>query len=145
MIEEQAKVVALEADRITIRATRMSACGVCQAAEACGTRKLGQLFKSPDVEMSIANPQALSVEIGQQVLVGLHEQAFFRAALILYLTPLAAMLFSVLLMAMFTSIEGWLILASLIGLGLGFVLGRIFSRYFLSDMTYQPVLLKVLS
>ena len=90
MIEEQARVVAVEDGFVMVQTRRGSACGQCASKKDCGsstsTSDRGRAF----TEIRIAT--TLSVEVGDTVVLGIDESALVKGALLLYLFPLIAML-----------------------------------------------------
>jgi len=147
MIEEFAKVVAFEGDDVWVETQRQSACGQCAANKGCGTATLAKVLGNKRTRVRVLNPRSTKVSIGDEIVVGIEEQALVRGSLAIYLAPLLALFLSGLLadvLAGQLSIarpEIFIIIISMIGLGLGFVWVKRFSRVISSDSRYQPVLL----
>ena len=147
MIEESAMVVAFEGDDVWVETQRQSACGQCAANKGCGTATLAKVLGNKRTRVRVLNPRSTKVSIGDEIVVGIEEQALVRGSLAIYMAPLLALFLSGLLgdaLAAQLNIarpEIFIIIISLIGLGLGFVWVKRFSRVISSDSRYQPVLL----
>ncbi|MBF0255351.1 MAG: SoxR reducing system RseC family protein [Gammaproteobacteria bacterium] len=90
MIESDARVVAIEGGRTWVEADRRSSCGQCSASGSCGGSLFAELFGSRPVRVEVTNP--IQAQVGQQVIVGLPEQAMLRGSLGLYLLPLVGLM-----------------------------------------------------
>lgn len=147
MIEEQALVVALDDAGVWVETQRRSACGQCAVNKGCGTAILGKVLGVKRSRVLTLNPQATKVSVGDEVVIGISEQALTRGSLAVYTLPLLALFIFALLgetlatqmsvgnKDMFTAGFG------ILGLALGFLWLRRFSRVVSDDPNYQPVLL----
>jgi sigma-E factor negative regulatory protein RseC len=93
MIEETARVVAIEAEGVWIEARRRSARGRCAARGGCGHGLLDQYVRDRAVHLRLptaAVPEGL--EVGDLVRVGIEERALLRVSLRVYALPLAGLL-----------------------------------------------------
>lgn len=95
MIEEQARVLAVQADTATVAVERRSACGNCSASGGCGTAVLATWL--PNRRLIVRVADAIGVTPGDLVVIGLDEQQFQRIALRLYATPLLGLMIGALL------------------------------------------------
>lgn len=145
MLEERVRVLACHQDHLIVEAQRLSACGRCAAASGCGQRKLAGVFGNPRIEMRIDNPQRLPVSVGDEVVVGLAEQALLKASALGYLLPLLLLLLPVVLLAGLGVDEGWMVLAAVAGLGVGVLLARVLAPRVLTGAGCKPVLLRISS
>lgn len=151
MIEEQARVVNVSGDDVWVETQRQSACGQCSANKGCGTAVIGKVLGRKSSQVRVLNPHALPVSRGDQVLIGIEEQALVKGSLAMYLVPLLAMfVFGLLGEALagqfaLTASDAFTAVLSLVGLAFGFFWLRIFSRAASRDSRYQPVLLRRLS
>lgn len=148
MIEEHAQVVALENSEVWVETQRRSACGQCAANKGCGTATLAKVLGNKRSRVRALNPQATPVAIGDDVVIGINEQALVRGSLAVYIVPivllfvfgfLGQLLTTQLLMANQDILP---IILGLSGLLLGFVWVRRFTRTIADDECYQPVLLR---
>jgi sigma-E factor negative regulatory protein RseC len=90
MIEQEARVRAVDGDIAEVVVMRQSTCGGCQAKSGCGTALVGDLFPNREMALRLANTQ--QARTGDRVLVGLPEATLQVAALLLYGLPLLALL-----------------------------------------------------
>jgi sigma-E factor negative regulatory protein RseC len=88
MIEEEAIVTQLEAERIWVERTSKPACGSC--SQACATAAVGDYFGKSTVRMAVLSP--IEVQPGDRVVVGIEEDTFIKGLLRVYLAPLAGLL-----------------------------------------------------
>ncbi|MGV6859430.1 MAG: SoxR reducing system RseC family protein [bacterium] len=142
MIEEQAVVVAVDENFAWVETQRKTACSSCSANKGCGTATLSKVLGSRQNQVKVLNP--VGATVGDTVILSLRESAMVKGAAILYLTPLAFMLgFAVFVELWFQpGTEGSVILAGLLGLGLGLGVVRLFSRSIAKDSRYQAVISK---
>lgn len=121
LLEREGRVIAIHADRMTVRFERPSACGGCRAGKVCGG-------SAPTGELDLALPEGARLAPGDTVAVGIDETAALRATALAYLTPLIG--FGAAMGAAFLAglPEGGIAAASFTGLVAGFALMRILAR-----------------
>ncbi len=148
MIEEHAQVIALENNDVWVETQRRSACGQCAANKGCGTATLARVLGNKRSRVRTLNPQATSVTVGDEVIIGINEQALVRGSLAVYTVPLL-MLFVFGFLGQLLSTQLLMtnqdilpIILGLSGLLLGFVWVRRFTQGIADDVRYQPVLLR---
>lgn len=142
MIEERAVVMEAGDGYAWLDIQRRSACGACHAGDGCGTAVLAKVWSGRRIRVrAIAE---LPLRQGDQVVVGLADGVLLRGALLAYLPPLALLLAGALLGdAAFTGTgEEPVVLAGVVGLGLGFLVVRVLSRRLRDDPRFQPVVLR---
>jgi len=151
MIEEQAQVIALENNDVWVETQRRTACGQCAANKGCGTATLAKVLGNKRSRVRTLNPQATPVVIGDAVIIGINEQALVRGSLAVYTVPLL-MLFIFGFLGQLLSVQLLManqdilpIVLGLLGLLLGFIWVRRFTRVIADDVRYQPVLLRRVS
>jgi sigma-E factor negative regulatory protein RseC len=149
MIEEHAQVIALDQNNdVWVETQRRSACGQCAANKGCGTATLAKVLGNKRSRVRALNPQATSVVVGDEVIIGINEQALVRGSLAVYMVPLLALFVFGLLgqvlstQLLMTNPDILPIVLGLSGLLLGFVWVRRFTREIADDERYQPVLLR---
>jgi len=148
VIEENALVVALNAEGVWVETQRRSACGTCAVNKGCGTATLAKVLGNKRSQVRALNPTSASVSVGDNVIIGINEQALVRGSLAVYIVPLIALFFFGLLgqvlaaQLVVESSEGMIIVFSLVGLALGFAWVNRFTRNIGDDRRYQPVLLR---
>ncbi|MDG4549436.1 MAG: SoxR reducing system RseC family protein [Candidatus Contendobacter sp.] len=142
MIEEPAVVVEAGAGYAWVETRRRSACDACAAGDGCGTAALAKIWG--DRRMRIRAVSALPLRPGDAVIVGLAEGALLRGSLLVYLLPVVLLLAGALLgQATFAGAgEEPVMLAGVVGLGLGFLAARVWSRRLRGDARFQPVVMR---
>ena len=146
MIEESARVVSVDGDLAEVETQRRNACGSCDAKTGCGSSLLASVYGRRRSFIKVLNP--IQARPGDQVVIGLDEGPFLRAAFALYAVPLLAMIGGALFgewLALRSAAEDTE-LASLLGGLLGLTLGlgwlRIFARRTDRDTRYRAVVLR---
>jgi sigma-E factor negative regulatory protein RseC len=142
MIEEHARVARVADDGVYVETLRQSACSSCKASAGCGNALLDNLF-SGKRQMLRVLPYA-GLKQGDEVVIGLQEDALLKGSFMVYSLPLVFMLVSAVLVALLlpSAADGWVILAGLAGLLAGFVWLRYYSDSIRFDERYQPVILR---
>jgi sigma-E factor negative regulatory protein RseC len=145
MLEEQGRIVAVEEGFAWVETQRQSACGACSANKGCGTGVISKVVGQRATRVRALNE--INATTGDEVIIGLHDEALVRGSLAVYAVPLIAMLLMALLgdlagRELNNSSEGLTVLFGLAGLGLGFLWVRNFSRRIADDPRYQPVILR---
>lgn len=140
MITEQGTVIAEKDDRVWVQTIRQSACESCSARSGCGQRVLASATGGRANQVLVDN--TVSARVGDEVMLGIDEQALLVASLVVYAVPLVLMvLASVVGHQLSGGSDLWAIVSAVAGLGVGFGLGRKLQ----SDRgdRYQPRLLRV--
>lgn len=148
MIEEHAQVIAVENNDVWVETQRRSACGQCAANKGCGTATLAKVLGNKRSQVRTLNPNATSVAVGDDVVIGINEQALVRGSLAIYMVPLLSLFVFGLLgqvlsvQLLMTNHDILPIVLGLAGLLAGFVWVRRFTRGIANDERYQPVLIR---
>ena len=90
MIEEQARVVAVDADRAEILIHRQPACGSCSAKRGCGTSLLASWLPRRRQTFWVKNQTR--AKAGDTVVLGLDETTLQKGSLMLYALPLVGLI-----------------------------------------------------
>ncbi len=90
MIEETARVIAIEGTQLVLEAEVKTSCQSCSAQKGCGTSLLSRHVGRKLSRFRIEN--TLNAVIGDEIVVGLSEQAMLRGSILVYLFPLLSML-----------------------------------------------------
>ena len=91
MLESEAIVVSVKHGVTLVEPQASGGCGKSNCAtQGCSTAVLTQLFSQKPKALEVSNP--IAATIGDRVVVGLHEQAFLKTAIAVYLLPLGALL-----------------------------------------------------
>jgi len=143
MIEEQATVLAVNGDQVSIEISRQSGCGHCSAKNTCGTSILDRFFNRNKNQMVLQSD--LDISVGDEVIVGIEEGSLVKGSFIVYTLPLISMLVFPVVASGFTSSEAVSIFSALTGFIAGLFYVRYFSRQVQNDERYRPVILRQLS
>lgn len=143
MIEEQGRVVSFEPGSAWVETVRRSTCGSCQARAGCGQAlltKLGAGARQGYLRVLTDRP----LKVGDNVVIGLPENAVVTASLLMYLFPLCGLFLAALAADAVGLAEAWVILAALFGLVLGFVGVRWYAWRQRANPDLQPRVLRLL-
>ncbi|MFO7706520.1 MAG: SoxR reducing system RseC family protein [Halopseudomonas sp.] len=143
MIEEQGRVVSCEPGAAWVETVRRSTCGSCQARAGCGQallQRLGAGARQGYIRVLSDQP----LQVGDQVLIGLPENAVVNASLCMYMLPLVG-LFSAAVVADNAGLtEPWIILFAFVGLASGFAGVRWYAWRQRSNPDLQARILRVM-
>ncbi len=146
----------LEADGVVISAFEgtaevsvipRSACSSCSANSACGTSLVAGLLAKRSSRFSVTN--SVAAEVGEQVVIGLHESSLQFAALVVYLMPLTGLMLGAMGGVYLSEhilhrpSELPSILLGFAGMGTGLILVKYFGRYAGKVGRYQAEILRV--
>lgn len=135
MIEERARVVALESGAVWVETLRQSACGSCAAQKGCGHSAIARMSEKP---MHVRALTESGYQIGDEVIIGIPEDILLKSSLIAYLMPLIFALVAALSVQAINPAEGWVALGGAGGLALGFVGVWLHARRVKHDPRYHP-------
>ena len=145
MIEEQAKVVAIEGDMLILQAQTQTACGNCSASKGCGTSLLSKVIGRKFTEFQVHN--SVNAAVGDDVVVGIAEDALLKGSMVIYLVPIVAM-FSLALLAdhllpLLTDSRDLMVAASaIIGFAAGAFVAKSYFQRQSSMQFFSPVILR---
>lgn len=144
MIEENAVVISSEAGIVEVEVRRRSSCNACSARAGCGVSLLDRVLGRRPQRLLAANK--LGVSEGDEVVVGLPEGLLLKAAVAAYLVPLLGLLGGAivgdLLIGAERGGETLPLITGLVGLMLGFLVTRLYSRRLAADPRWRAVLLR---
>lgn len=146
MIEENARVIAIENDMAMIEVQRKAVCDTCSVNKGCGTGILAKAMSNKRFQMRVRN--TVDARVGDDVIVGIEDDMLVKSSFAVYIIPLLLLFIGAWIgentAAAFasTSSEGLSILFGLAGMAVGFVWVRYFSRRISNDNRYQPLLLR---
>ncbi|MDX1398095.1 MAG: SoxR reducing system RseC family protein [Oceanospirillum sp.] len=143
MLEEQAIVVEVSSDGVWVETCRQTACQACSAKSSCGHSLLSKISSGKTQRLQVKTDKSL--QVGDQVVLGLGEGAFIRGSALVYLLPLLALMIGALAGDHFFGQDSAMSFV-LAGLGLlaGFAYVRWYSWQHRQDSQYQPVVLRKL-
>lgn len=146
MIEETATVISVEGETAEVETQRRSSCGGCEAKAGCGTSLIASVFGKRRSLIRVSNP--IQAQPGEQVVIGLSEGPFLRAAMAVYLVPLLAMIGGAIvaewlaIQSASTTTELASLIGGLLGLGAGLAWLYRFSRKQQGEGAYRAVVLR---
>jgi sigma-E factor negative regulatory protein RseC len=143
MIEESGQVVSLELGAVWVATLRKSTCSSCSANAGCGQGLLDKLAISSQ-RGTVRALTDLNLAVGDNVVIGLREDALVRGSLLAYGLPLLG-LFAGALAAEYLAVgEPLTILAGFTGFFAAGLWVRWHSQRHLRDPALQPVVLRAL-
>jgi len=86
VIEERAVVRAIQGNMIKLEGYQKTSCGGCAQKSSCGTSVLGRFMGNKEVELVVHSD--LSLDLGDEVLIGIEESAMLGGAASVYILPL---------------------------------------------------------
>jgi sigma-E factor negative regulatory protein RseC len=141
MLEECGVVVRVADEFAWIQTSRHSACGHCDSKSSCGTASLSQVLGQKKTEIKVLNQ--LAVRVGDNVVVGLEEQALLRGSLVIYLLPLLCLFVTAILAQTWLDSEGITVISGIAGLAGGLLWVKQITVKMADDVRYQPVMLRI--
>lgn len=141
MIEEHARVVAIADGEVWVETQRQTACGACMANKGCGTAVLSKVLGKRQARVR-AHSQ-LPLAVGDEVIIGIEENALLKGSLAVYMLPLMGMFLGTLLGQGLDASEHVAVVSGMLGLLLGFAGLRVFSRQVQTDVRFQPVVVRI--
>jgi len=148
MLEETAQVVRIDGDEVWVETQRRSTCESCSAEKGCGTATLAKVLGKRRSLVRVLSDQPLRV--GDQVVIGIREQALVRGSLAVYAVPVLLLLLGGFVGELGAQHFLWdnAELASVVlgvsGLTAGLFWLRRFTRRIEYDDNYQPLVLRKL-
>lgn len=146
MIEEKATVVQVEDEFAWLETGRKSACAACSANNGCGTGILSRILGKRTAHVRAINQAG--AHVGDEVIVGISENALVRGSLAIYIVPLIWMFvlglageYSARRLG-FEHTELASVVSGLLGLYIGFRWVGRFSARISANSDYQPVVLR---
>lgn len=145
MIEERAVVLSVSAGTARVQAIRRGACGSCSARGACGTSLLDRFLGRRPLELELED--TIGLLSGDEVVIGIPEEALLMSAFLAYIVPLLGMIGAALIAARLAealapgAVEGWSLMAALLGLAASLVWVRARSARLGADERWRAKLL----
>jgi sigma-E factor negative regulatory protein RseC len=90
VIEELAVIVASDVDGIWVEPKRKSVCGQCAVKKGCGTGVLETILGKKPTQIEVVSQ--IPVLPGDQVVIGMKEQALLHGTFLVYALPLILMI-----------------------------------------------------
>lgn len=94
MIEQSARVLAVDSDAVQLRTEQQGGCNSCEVRGGCGTSFIAQWFPGrPEQRLVLPRQQCpASVQAGDTLVLGIPERHFSALTLWLYLVPLLGLI-----------------------------------------------------
>ncbi len=132
------RVVTATVTKVWVEPDTKSSCGGCAMAKGCGTKVISGYFSKNTAPFEMAND--FDAIEGDRLEIGIDNTTILKAAAIIYLLPLAGLVFGALLGNSLSMND---IFSA--GLGLtGFLAGFFLARYLSSTTSIMPVFLRKL-
>jgi sigma-E factor negative regulatory protein RseC len=149
MIEETGQVVRIEDGGVWVETRRRSTCSGCAAEKGCGTATLSKVLgrRRTLVRVLASTP----LQVGDQVVIGISEQALVRGSLAVYAVPLLLLMIGAVLgeagagKGLWDDAELGSLVLGVGGLAVGLLWLKRFTRRIQHDRNYQPVVLRRLA
>ena len=144
MIEQVAHVHAIDQSSVWLDTIRLSTCKSCSMKSGCGQRLMNQATDCKRSRIQLPMPLAMSLSVGDEVVLGIPQNAFIKASLLTFAMPLVSMLGCTLLAQWLRLSEPVTVIVALLGLGLGLLLLRWYSQSdsVVNSNQWQPVILR---
>ena len=126
MIEERARVIAIDGDHVLVETSAAGGCSACAAHGGCATSKLGRLLRQGPRLWRV--PNDLKLRAGDSVMLSLPDEALLAAALAAYLPPLLGLLAGAWIVAALTTGDVWPLAGGIFGFLLGGAAARRLGR-----------------
>lgn len=145
MLEEQGRVIEVQAGFVWVETQRRSTCGACDLNGGCGTSVLSRVMGQRRTRVRALD--SLGARVGEEVIIGIEDTMLLRGSLAVYAVPLLGLLGGAVSGAALAphwgwSTEGGSILFGLAGLGIGILWLACHARRTRLDRRYQPVVLR---
>jgi sigma-E factor negative regulatory protein RseC len=146
MIEESGQVVRVEDGDVWVETRRRSTCSGCAAEQGCGTATLAKVLGQRRTLVRVI--ARMPLQVGDQVVIGIAEQALVRGSLAVYTVPLLLLLLGAVLgevgagNGLWDNAELGSLVLGLGGLAAGLLWLKQFTRRIRNDRNYQPVVLR---
>ena len=110
----------------------------------CGQRLMNQATDCKRSRIELPIPQYMTLNVGDEVVLGIPQKAFIKASVLTFAMPLVWMLACALLAQWLTLSEPATVVAALLGLGLGLLFLRWYSQSeaVMASNQWQPVILR---
>ncbi|WP_020413467.1 SoxR reducing system RseC family protein [Microbulbifer sp. VTAC004] len=135
--------MAIESDAVWVETIQRSACNGCEAKSGCGTGLLGDFFSSSTrVRAALNGFPADKISLNDTAVIGITESALTSSTLLVYLLPLLSLVL-VALLGDYLFAETGAVIGAVLGLMVGALGVRWYSRHQSSNPAYTPVLLRI--
>lgn len=142
MIKELGRVVAVDQSCLWVETIQRSTCESCAAEKGCGQSMVAKWGgKTSFIRVLLDGRDSSQFHVHDTVEIGIPEDVVARGSMLVYLTPLVAMMIGVFMAESLGLPEGGIILSALAGLLAGGGVVRWHSYRHRDDLRVQPVLI----
>jgi len=147
MIEETALVKSVTGSLINVVTVQSSACHQCNESTTCSTSVLSKFFGNKEIELQLESE--LTLETGDQVMLGIEEKMLLSLTMLMYFMPLCSLFLFALLggfIETYLALETELlsIVMGVSGLVGGYFSIRVLIEKYLDPKNIKPIILKKL-
>ena len=147
MIEETALVKSVTGSLINVVTVQSSACHQCNESTTCSTSVLSKFFGNKEVELQLESE--LTLETGDQVMLGIEEKMLLSLTMLMYFMPLCSLFLFALLGSFIETYfaletEFLSIVMGVSGLVGGYFSIRVLIEKYLDPKNIKPIILKKL-
>jgi len=147
MIEETALVKSVTGSLINVVTVQSSACHQCNESTTCSTSVLSKFFGNKEIELQLESE--LTLETGDQVMLGIEEKMLLSLTMLMYFMPLCSLFLFALLGSFIEAYfaletEFLSIVMGVSGLVGGYFSIRVLIEKYLDPKNIKPVILKKL-
>lgn len=140
MLFERGTVVAVGTEVVRVSSIRKSTCGSCSARSGCGQNLLNRLLgNTPTVEAVMPPDLRGQISVGDQVEIGIADNAIVTASLCSYGIPILLLVIAVAICE--NLFPNWTAAAALAGLVFGIIAARLFLRVFYRADQFVPLVI----
>jgi sigma-E factor negative regulatory protein RseC len=145
VIEEHARVIAVQNGQLLLEAQTKASCSACAVKQGCGTSVISKWVGRKFTRFQA--PNTVNARVGDEVVVGLAEEAMLKGSVLVYLLPLLAMigfalLADSLIAADTASRELMVLIAAVAGFSLMLVISRLLLSTGSNSSKLTPVVLR---
>lgn len=126
MIEETAIVIEVGEQQVLLATERKSTCQSCSVKSGCGTSTLAKVVGNRSSQFRV--DKTINVEVGDNVIVAVDENALVQGSLLIYLFPLIFMMIVGILVESLFANE----LLTILSVVVGFVVALLAVRFIMS-------------
>lgn len=142
MISESGRIVSVESDCVWVETIQRSTCESCSAKKGCGQSMVAEWTgKTSLIRVLLNGRKADEFDLYDSVTIGIPERVVANGSLLVYMTPLLAMIAGLAVAESSAAGELGSMLLGLFGFGFGAFLVRLHSARHKDNADVQPVLL----
>ncbi len=141
MLYETGLVSNLIGELAVVQTQSQMACASCQVVDTCGNGIVERYLSGKVFSSEVYND--LNAKIGDKVVLEIPKSSITKASIIVYVIPLLIFILAALMTSLFSDSENIIILMSLTGLALGFVVTNFYNRRRPNSEIYLPKMVSI--